>query len=307
MIDWISLISFFGNYTLQVIVVFGVLITFTLFLPAIKYRKTKIREAWAGEFKVMKKLAKDYKLRGKVKDLFKNIEEDKKEFILNHLRNKKFIIDSGRGYISLTPLGFSRLTDSFVYEIKDSGEIYLKYLAILLTMVSIFVISAGIQLQSIQASILDKQTLILDSTSQSNLPEILLVSSQGYRSYRISELSNGSYREIGIGVTNLGKATAPHLNVGIDDDYFLGYKVYNGGSLEQTFTIEKLDSFNYNYTFFRFWIKPQNYGDIKIGENTINFKINCPTCEEPVSVQNISICIYLDSPIECGDKWKNSH
>jgi len=148
-----------------------------------------------------------------------------------------------------------------------------------------------------QTDIIQKQTEILEKTSQSTLPDILVVSSAGYQTYKLSNVieNKGAIR---IGVTNLGKATAPFLSVRIYSAEFYGKIQPHYSYSSEYFNLQNLNSLEYNYTGFEFSIA--NQSDFIAGPKNITFQINCPTCREPIKYENVPICIYKEKrSLEC--------
>jgi len=165
-----------------------------------------------------------------------------------------------------------------------------------------------------QAKISDKQTEILNRTSQSNKADLTLVSSQGdqRKMYRLEDLDEVDEKEpIAIGVINSGKTIAPSVEVSfLTSERFLG-ELRDKPSLNgwnRDWSIKELTSLNYTATFFLFKMNPTG-GNLSVGEYNLTFSINCPYCEQTYKEENITICIYSDytnSFKECGEKekWK---
>jgi hypothetical protein len=51
-------------------------------------------------------------------------------------------------------------------------------------------------------------------------------------------------------------------------------------------------------------INPKSVDNFTTGEKNITFKVDCSFCKEPITYQNITICIYdRDLGKECGEKY----
>jgi len=154
-----------------------------------------------------------------------------------------------------------------------------------------------------QKSILERQTEILDRTTQSNKADLVLVSSQGNIFYEISELDETRESEpIAIGVVNYGKSIAPFVEVKLIPGTFRAVGVHYRG-----WEIKELKSLEYNATFFRISL---NYlvEELIPGKYNLTFSITCPYCMQKYKEENIPICIrtgYQKMAEECGENWGN--
>jgi hypothetical protein len=158
---------------------------------------------------------------------------------------------------------------------------------------TLLILSGQLAVMVNQTNIQNTQTTILDRTSQSNMPQTLIVSSQGLVSLSYEELAKHNHF-IAIGVTNIGRALIPSLNVHLDSPYFSGFQQNAGISgVTNDLFVYNLKSLEYNFTWFEFY--PTNLSAIKIGENNLQFRITCPVCEKPIDYQNITFCVYNSS------------
>lgn len=201
--------------------------------------------------------------------------------LINKLQNKE-ILESQR--------------DISKKQIKISNRLLL--VSFVSVLVAVALVWATISIGTNSSKISNQQTQILEQTSQTIKPNVKIVSSQGYQSYKLASL--GNYEMVAIGVINLRKSKSPYVRIEFNcTEFFYGKK--NETSL--FFDIKDFESLDYQGSFFNFKINPPD-ANISTGKNNLTFLVNCPFCEEPLSYQNIEICIYNESPLkECGKEW----
>jgi hypothetical protein len=202
--------------------------------------------------------------------------------------------------ITISDFAFSKDEKRYEFNIK----LILELITILILMGQLIVTSGQFNLQRQQGDILDKQTQIIQQTSQSNKADLFLVSSQGDRAYSLDTLENGE--TLAIGVINAGKTIAPFAQIKLmSSKNFIGRERDNNGY--GFWDIKELSGLNYTATFFTF---KENgaYGNISVGEYNITFSIDCPFCEQPYKEENITICIFnkaSNKEFECNNsKWR---
>jgi len=188
-------------------------------------------------------------------------------------------------------------------EDEKKYQIIISILTLLVLFGQLVIYSYQADIMKTQSTILEKQTEILEKTSQLNNPNVFIYSKDGYRAYRLSQISE-SYNDIGVGVTNLGKATAQYIEVSLEPNMFIGKQSESYQPYSPFFYIINLNSLDYNDTRFEFWVNPSISNNLTIGEKNITFKLTCPLCIDPIKYQNITICVYNNSPSECGEKWR---
>jgi len=215
-------------------------------------------------------------------------------------------INIGFSFITIFyPFCFSFIFVEMIMDliVTKNEERYYKNIKIMFELITLLILSGQFYVSINQKDILLKQTQILEQTSQSTKADLLLVSSQGNRAYFYGNLIEGKNEQIAIAITNLGKATAPFIIVSMDSNLFTGYKKdLSDGNPE--FILRELKSLDYNSTFFKLWINPDQDKNISFGKKDVTFKIKCPYCKIPISYQNISICVYKEDKIkECGEDW----
>jgi hypothetical protein len=178
-------------------------------------------------------------------------------------------------------------------EYKKNLEIIFGIIAIIISFLTLMVFTTQTEVLSKQTEIQATQTQILKQTSQSNFPDLYLISSQGYISYPVDEFTNTSQvKQLGIGITNTGKSIAPYSAIWIKSTEI---------SPTSNWIVNNLKSFDYNMTWFYFWGEK----NASIGKRDIAFEINSPFSETPIKLQNITVCIYSSRNKiiqECGEE-----
>ncbi|HRZ85632.1 MAG TPA: hypothetical protein P5277_02520 [Candidatus Paceibacterota bacterium] len=197
------------------------------------------------------------------------------------------------------------LIDLFITKNEERHRYYTKLIFNVLT---ILILIGQFAILIHQTNILDEQkniqrqqTSIIEKTSQSPYPDLIITSSQGNQWTKFDSIVNGT-NQIGVGVLNIGKATAPYASVSLEDSVFIGTQNYYNKNNHYSFDIKDLESGGHNSTWFEFWINPNQISNFSIGEKNITFKIDCPVCREPISYQNVSLCVFNQNIEECGDK-----
>lgn len=166
-----------------------------------------------------------------------------------------------------------------------------------------FVLFGQLQIASIQAGISNEQKEIFAQTSQSNLADLLLISSQGNPEYAFSSLTGGNKEMLAVGVVNLGKSVAPYVSIQMNSKEFVGFNLDKNNEEKSFFAVENLESTKYNATFFNLRINPPFDKNFKMGERNVTFEVTCPFCEVPSLIKNITICVYSSHQNyskECG-------
>ncbi len=188
-------------------------------------------------------------------------------------------------------------------EFRKNMKFFFSLLTIIILLAQLAVFYNQTNVLSQQKEISQQQNQLLAQTSQTAKANLLLVSSQGYQSYNYNTLKDYSY--LAVGVINLGKSIAPFTKISISSDLFVGnvYR-YKEQGISPEFIVKDLKSTDYNSTFFKFWLNPLNYNNFTLGEKNVTFEIDCPYCENSISYQNITVCIYNQTSSECGEKWK---
>jgi len=189
---------------------------------------------------------------------------------------------------------FTVSADTIIFKNKENYQFNVN---LIISLISLSILFGQLQMFSIQTSILNTQTQILEESSISNQPDVLIVSSQGYRCYNLNDYLNvGKEGWIAIGLTNIGKATIPSLNV-----QFIHQNNISGMLEKDNFF--GLDSLEYNYTWVRWNFEDVDISNFKFGVRDLTFVIDCPVCKSPTKYQNVPICIYNNSREECGEPW----
>jgi len=145
-----------------------------------------------------------------------------------------------------------------------------------------------------QTQIASKQTEILDRTSQSNLPQIMIYTTQTTVNYNMSDILLGEKQRLELETMNIGKSRAPYFYITPSINNTLtgkfGYLTpfENGTNYFAVFNLENLGS---NHTIFNFEYSDYNK-NLSAGYNNITFEIHCPACVNSISYQNVPIYLF---------------
>ncbi len=205
------------------------------------------------------------------------------------------------GIITFIFLFFATFIPYEVIVLKDKSE-YKFHIEIMISIFIALVLLAQLFVLNGQLNIFEKQTRILEESSISNRPEVIIWSSQGLIRDGNDPLAKGGEEEIGIGVTNLGKVKIPQIRIESATKSMFSTKMRDKKTIP--WVINDLEPLSYNTTFLKYKIKYNYFEDFEFGKTyELKFKITCPICKETVDYKNIEICLFEENVRDCGDEW----